>query len=70
VAGGRPPAWASGEAMPWPAPGESAAAALGDGDGDGEEPVAHEEPIAGGEADQLPGAGQGGGRRRKRKQRG
>jgi len=33
--GGRPPAWAAGEAIPWPSPGEKAAAGLGDG-GDGE----------------------------------
>lgn len=35
VPGGRPPAWAAGEAIPWPSPGEKAAAGLGDG-GDGE----------------------------------
>jgi hypothetical protein len=29
VPGGRPPAWESGEAMPWPKPGEEAAASLG-----------------------------------------
>ena len=29
VPGGRPPAWASGEAEPWPTPGEKAADALG-----------------------------------------
>jgi hypothetical protein len=28
--GGRPPAWASGEAEPWPTPGEKAAAAMAD----------------------------------------
>jgi hypothetical protein len=32
--GGRPPAWKTGEAMPWPTPGEKAGAALGDGDDD------------------------------------
>jgi hypothetical protein len=64
VAGGRPPAWARGEAVPWPAPGESAAAAL-DG-GDGEEQVLDEEPAASGD----PGTGQGGAKRRKRKRRG
>lgn len=35
VPGGRPPAWAAGEAIPWPTPGEKASAALG-GEGDGE----------------------------------
>lgn len=34
IPGGRPPAWAAGEAIPWPTPGEKAAAALG---GPGEE---------------------------------
>lgn len=29
---GRPPAWAAGEAMPWPTPGEKAAQSLGPGD--------------------------------------
>ena len=28
VPGGRPPAWAAGEAVPWPTPGEKAAASL------------------------------------------
>jgi hypothetical protein len=32
VPGGRPPAWRSGEAEPWPTPGEKASAAMGDGD--------------------------------------
>jgi hypothetical protein len=36
VPGGRPPAWESGEAIPWPSPGEKAAANLG---------VGHEEPT-------------------------
>ena len=29
---GRPPAWAAGEAIPWPTPGEKAAAELGEGE--------------------------------------
>jgi hypothetical protein len=29
VPGGRPPAWAAGESVPWPSPGERAAASLG-----------------------------------------
>jgi hypothetical protein len=41
IPGGRPPAWRSGEAEPWPSPGEKAAAAMGgnepSNDGDGEE---------------------------------
>ncbi|HSS03902.1 MAG TPA: hypothetical protein VLK89_01780, partial [Solirubrobacterales bacterium] len=32
VPGGRPPAWRSGEAEPWPTPGEKASAAMGDDD--------------------------------------
>ena len=35
VPGGKPPAWESGEAIPWPSPGEKAAAGLG---------VEHDEP--------------------------
>ncbi|HEY3491512.1 MAG TPA: hypothetical protein VGK43_01085, partial [Solirubrobacterales bacterium] len=31
--GGRPPAWAAGEAIPWPTPGEKAAAELEPEDG-------------------------------------
>ena len=37
IPGGKPPAWESGEAIPWPSPGEKAAADLGGGDG-GDEP--------------------------------
>jgi hypothetical protein len=60
VPGGRPPAWPSGEAVPWPTPGERAAAELGEG---GDDDVG----IPGGAADDsedTPGEG-----RRKRKQR-
>jgi hypothetical protein len=32
IPGGRPPAWAAGEAIPWPTPGERASTALGGGD--------------------------------------
>jgi hypothetical protein len=39
VPGGRPPAWASGEAMPWPSPGEKAAADLSPPPPDPEEPA-------------------------------
>ena len=45
VPGGKPPAWQSGEAEPWPTPGEKAAAEMEPGDsweepegGEGEEP--------------------------------
>lgn len=60
VPGGRPPAWAAGEAIPWPTPGERAAAELG---GDGEEPdgAAAEPP----EAEAIAGE-----EKRKRKRRG
>lgn len=53
--GGRPPAWAAGEAIPWPTPGEKAAASLEASEPAGEEP----EPSAPGDD----------GERRKRKQR-
>ncbi|HSR94095.1 MAG TPA: hypothetical protein VLK56_04455 [Solirubrobacterales bacterium] len=43
VPGGRPPAWLSGEAEPWPTPGEKAAAAMDD-----------EEPPMEGEAVEIP----------------
>jgi hypothetical protein len=52
---GRPPAWAAGEAIPWPTPGEKAGAALGGGEG---------EPPEGGN-----GASPEPTERRKRKQR-
>ncbi len=61
---GRPPAWAAGEAIPWPSPGERAAEALGGkGAADGAEP-----PIEG-EAVEVPAAELPGGERRKRKRR-
>jgi hypothetical protein len=53
--GGRPPAWAAGEAIPWPSPGEKAAKELGGGEG--------EPPEGGNGADPEPAE------RRKRKQR-
>jgi len=43
VRGGRPPAWQSGEAEPWPTPGEKAAQQLGSTPG-----------IPGGEAEEMP----------------
>ncbi len=57
--GGRPPAWAAGEAIPWPSPGEKAAAELGPS-----EPETPEPPANG-----AGGNGGAGGERRKRKQR-
>jgi hypothetical protein len=39
VPGGRPPAWESGEAVPWPSPGEKAAADLSPPPPDPEEPA-------------------------------
>lgn len=62
VPGGRPPAWAAGESIPWPSPGEKAAAAL-------EEAKESESPD---EPDRLPEGepnGDPGEARRKRKQR-
>jgi hypothetical protein len=45
---GRPPAWASGEAIPWPTPGERAAEEMsGEGeDGDDDSPAADAEPVS------------------------
>lgn len=59
VPGGRPPAWAAGEAIPWPSPGEKAAGELTRGDGEAGGDPAAPEPSAGGSD----------GPRRKRKQR-
>ncbi|HWW67462.1 MAG TPA: hypothetical protein VNY83_05715 [Solirubrobacterales bacterium] len=39
TSGGRPPAWATGEAIPWPSPGEKAAADLSPTPSDPEEPA-------------------------------
>jgi len=60
VPGGRPPAWAAGEAIPWPTPGEKAAASL-----EATEPPDSPEPPALGNGD----SSGDGGERRKRKQR-
>lgn len=57
VPGGRPPAWASGEAIPWPTPGEKAAAEMEPEDG-------WEEPEGEGAPED-----EGDGPKRKRKQR-
>jgi hypothetical protein len=61
VPGGRPPAWAAGEAIPWPSPGEKVAAEL-----EPEEPDDAGSPPELGTGDDEPGPG---GERRKRKQR-
>lgn len=58
VPGGRPPAWAAGEAIPWPTPGEKVAAGLEPADPD-------DAPPSGGGGD----SSGNGGERRKRKQR-
>ncbi|MFI5028708.1 MAG: hypothetical protein ACHQCF_06995, partial [Solirubrobacterales bacterium] len=61
--GGRPPAWAAGEAVPWPTPGEKTAEALGS--------PADELGSAAEEPPQLPeGGGEPSERPRKRKRRG
>jgi len=68
--GGRPPAWASGEAIPWPTPGEKAAAELEAEDGEAidVEPL---EPDPDGPPDAGDGDADGryGSERRKRKRR-
>jgi hypothetical protein len=56
--GGRPPAWAAGEAIPWPTPGEKAAAEL-----EPEDPIDPPPPSEG------DGGSDAGGGRRKRKRR-
>jgi hypothetical protein len=55
VPGGKPPAWEAGEAIPWPTPGEKAAAEL--------------EPEAGWDEAEGTPKDEGGGPKRKRKQR-
>jgi hypothetical protein len=76
--GGRPPAWAAGEAVPWPTPGERMAKELEpkvdgpdseDGEGSGAEGIEAPEPE---EAPEPAGddSSPGGGPRRKRKRRG
>jgi hypothetical protein len=60
VRGGRPAAWAAGEAVPFPTPGEKASAALSAGNGDGPSSADPEAP---------PSLEPQDGERRKRKQR-
>ncbi|HVX31833.1 MAG TPA: hypothetical protein VHA80_01735 [Solirubrobacterales bacterium] len=79
---GRPPAWAAGEAVPWPTPGERMAKELEPRDGGpepdegGEGPVEAPEPgdapQPGDDGSSSPGGAEPGGapRRRKRKRRG
>lgn len=62
VPGGRPPAWASGEAIPWPSPGEKAAAQLKEAEESEFPDEPHELPA--GEPNGTPGEPP-----RKRKQR-
>lgn len=75
VPGGRPPAWAAGEAVPWPTPGERAAASLEGSDSD---PDDSEPPDRGNSEPTIPGPieapppeepGSDPGERRKRKRR-
>jgi len=60
--GGKPPAWAAGEAVPWPTPGEKAAAEL-----EGSEPEGAD--AEGAEAEESSPGGDEQGEKRKRKQR-
>ena len=71
VPGGRPPAWAAGEAIPWPSPGEKAAAELAGPEGLPEEDDFDPGPGDGGGDPLEDGDGGDGaaGERRKRKQR-
>lgn len=47
VPGGRPPAWAAGEAVPWPTPGEKAAAEMGPPDAEAIDVESEEVPPDG-----------------------
>ncbi|MBS1888874.1 MAG: hypothetical protein JSU06_16970 [Actinobacteria bacterium] len=75
--GGRPPAWAAGEAIPWPTPGERMAKELepkdgGPGPDDGDDaPGPGKAPKPNGNGSSSPGGSTpgGGGTRRKRKRR-
>jgi hypothetical protein len=62
--GGRPPAWAAGEAIPWPTPGERAAESLEASDPDPDPDDSQALPPVNGNGDSADG-----GERRKRKQR-
>jgi hypothetical protein len=69
VPGGRPPAWAAGEAIPWPTPGERAAAEMEPADPDAIDVDAYDaedEPPPNGNGS---GGGGGDGEKRKRKRR-
>ena len=65
VPGGRPPAWTSGEAEPWPTPAEKAAAELEGASGESAADLGVAPPEPGSEAD----SGEPGTPRKKRKQR-
>lgn len=67
--GGRPPAWAAGEAIPWPTPGEAAARRLEGGDGAAEEPQSIPEPEIPREGESPPEREGSGERPKKRKRR-
>lgn len=75
VPGGRPPAWAAGEAIPWPTPAEKAAAELEGPAGEGEEPARElgvgeaERGESGSGEGEDPAPGEPGTPRRKRKKR-
>jgi hypothetical protein len=64
--GGRPPAWAAGEAIPWPRPGEEESSAPGPS-GDAIEGDATEVPASGGTAEGSGGAQPGSGRRKRKR---
>lgn len=52
--GGRPPAWAAGEAVPWPTPGERMAKELEPKDGGGPDPDGDDSATIGSSAGELP----------------
>jgi hypothetical protein len=66
--GGRPPAWATGEAIPWPRAGEEESSAPGPS-GDAIEGQATEVPASGGSTDGSQGAQPSAGRRKRKRRR-
>lgn len=67
IPGGRPPAWAAGEAVPWPSPGEKMAAQMEPSDPNAIDVEALEEEQE--EEQEEPPNGNGSGSRKKRKRR-
>ncbi len=72
IPNGKPPAWAAGEAIPWPTPGERAAESLAPAEGglpEGDADIGDADPDAPPDGEPGPSADGPAGPRRKRKQR-